>query len=333
MTTTDRLGLHKPASAGEKFGDYFPLVYATDLQTIDDEVQIKNLADAGELAVYDVDGHLVGAGIGPEDLEVGLIDSILTDWGMLLARGESALAAISPGTAGKSLLSAGAGAMPLYGYPAHSTLTGLTSSDPHTQYVLRSLLTARGAIPYRGASAWMELAKSITPGDVLMQGANDPYWGLPKLDDLGAPDDNTDLDASTSKHGLMSKFPNTKQALLGDNSWAARVFAVGYNFGSGAAVLTTDQKLTVRLPLACKITAGYIREVGRISGSITCTLYIHDIDADVGSAVDTFSISAASSGSKTGLSHAVAAGKYVTIVTSGISTVKQIDLSLTFEAT
>lgn len=31
-----------------------------------------------------------------------------------------------------------------------------------------------------------------------------------KLDDLGAPDDNTDLDASTSKHGLMSKNDKTK---------------------------------------------------------------------------------------------------------------------------
>ena len=34
-----------------------------------------------------------------------------------------------------------------------------------------------------------------------------------KIDDLAAGDDNTDLNASTTKHGLMQKYPNTAQAL------------------------------------------------------------------------------------------------------------------------
>lgn len=35
-----------------------------------------------------------------------------------------------------------------------------------------------------------------------------------KLDDLATPDDNTDLDASTTKHGLMQKYPNDSAKFL-----------------------------------------------------------------------------------------------------------------------
>lgn len=43
-----------------------------------------------------------------------------------------------------------------------------------------------------------------------------------KLDDFGTPDDNTDLDVSTSVHGLVPKAPNDQaQVLRGDASWGA----------------------------------------------------------------------------------------------------------------
>jgi len=42
-----------------------------------------------------------------------------------------------------------------------------------------------------------------------------------KLDDLGAPDDNTDLDFSTSAHGLVPKGTNTGNFLKDDGTWAA----------------------------------------------------------------------------------------------------------------
>lgn len=43
-----------------------------------------------------------------------------------------------------------------------------------------------------------------------------------KLDDLSTPDDNTDLDATTSKHGLMKKFPGgTTNFLRADGQFAA----------------------------------------------------------------------------------------------------------------
>jgi len=42
-----------------------------------------------------------------------------------------------------------------------------------------------------------------------------------KLDDLAAPDDNTDLDVSITAHGLTPKAPNdTNQFLRGDGTWA-----------------------------------------------------------------------------------------------------------------
>ena len=42
-----------------------------------------------------------------------------------------------------------------------------------------------------------------------------------KLDDLGTPDDNTDLDFSTSAHGLVPKGTNTGNFLKDDGTWAA----------------------------------------------------------------------------------------------------------------
>ena len=54
----------------------------------------------------------MSSGIAPGDLQVGLLNSILTTQGMLLYRNATQLAALSPDTAGKSLLTQGAGANP-----------------------------------------------------------------------------------------------------------------------------------------------------------------------------------------------------------------------------
>lgn len=49
-----------------------------------------------------------------------------------------------------------------------------------------------------------------------------------KLDDLAAPDDNVDLNASTSAHGLMMKYPGgTTNFLRSDGTFAAPVSAAG----------------------------------------------------------------------------------------------------------
>jgi hypothetical protein len=52
-----------------------------------------------------------------------------------------------------------------------------------------------------------------------------------KLDDLAAPDDNSDLDVSTSKHGLTPKAPNeTNKFFRGDATWTI----VPFGFGDGS---------------------------------------------------------------------------------------------------
>ncbi len=62
-----------------------------------------------------------------------------------------------------------------------------------------------------------------------------------KLDDLAAPDDNTDLDASTSAHGLLPKGTNLGKFLRDDISWQT--------------VSSTDEKAKVS---ADDTTAGYL---------------------------------------------------------------------------
>ena len=50
------------------------------------------------------------------------------------------------------------------------------------------------------------------------EGGSDPI----KLDDLATPDDNTDLNASVSAHGLLLKLDNnTSNFLRGDGTWSA----------------------------------------------------------------------------------------------------------------
>jgi hypothetical protein len=331
MAITSRLGLHKPETSGEIFGDYFPDAYAADLQQIDDVVQIKDVAAAGNIPVYGVDGLLADSGIAPADLEAGLISSILTDQGMLLYKAADALAALSPDVAGKSLLTQGAGANPVFGYPNHSTLTNLGIGDPHTQYVLRSLLSARGDLVYRDAAGWQRLPKGVS-GTVLMQGANDPYWSMPKLDDLTVPDDNTDLNASTSKHGLMQKYPNTAQALKGDGSWITRYFEIDFPFGNGSDVIE-DAVHEFAVPIACKITRADVWEVGGRSSSITCTLYNRALGAGRGSPVDSFVMSSRVYMTETGLNISVSQHNVLRIEVSSITAAKQIVCRLFLEAT
>jgi hypothetical protein len=159
-----------------------------------------------------------------------------------------------------------------------------------------------------------------------------------KLDDLGAPDDNTDLNVSTSKHGLFPKLPNTAQRFRGDGNWVTPAFSAMFVFGDGSAVLS-GQQVNNKIPIASKIVAAEVTSRDAtgdlLSGSVTCTIYIHDYNAnaDSVSASDTFALASASSMRETGLDIAVAAGKRITCVISGITTCKQVDLTLDLEAT
>ena len=57
-----------------------------------------------------------------------------------------------------------------------------------------------------------------------------------KLDDLGAPDNNTDLDASTAKHGLMKKFPGGTTNFLREDGMFTTPAGGGDVVGPASAV-------------------------------------------------------------------------------------------------
>jgi hypothetical protein len=153
-----------------------------------------------------------------------------------------------------------------------------------------------------------------------------------KIDDLAAGDDNTDLNASTTKHGLMQKYPNTAQALKGDGSWLTRNFEIDFPFGDGENVIEAGAA-EVGVPIASKITRADIWEVGLVSSSITCTLYKHAIGAAKGSAVDTFAISSDTDMTETGLNISVSQHEILRIEVSGITAAKQIVCRLFLEGT
>ena len=153
-----------------------------------------------------------------------------------------------------------------------------------------------------------------------------------KIDDLAAGDDNTDLNASTAKHGLMMKYPNTAQALKGDGTWLTRYFEIDFPFGDGENVIEASAA-EVGIPIACKIIRADVWEVGLVSSSITCTLYKHAIGAAKGSAVDTFAISSDTDMTETGLNISVSQHDVLRIEVSGITAAKQIVCRLFLEAT
>jgi hypothetical protein len=107
-----------------------------------------------------------------------------------------------------------------------------------------------------------------------------------KLDDLTAPDDNTDLNASTSKHGLLLKGDNSKyNVLLGTVAWGAADAAikriVTIQVIADATTLTTgDGKAYLFIPSdlngwnlvdadACVTTVG--------TGATLTTIQIHNL--------------------------------------------------------
>lgn len=71
--------------------------------------------------------------------------------------------------------------------------------------------------------------------------------GSIKLDDLAAPDDNTDLDASTSKHGLLPKGTNTGKILKDDITWALLSSLIVPTAVSASSYQTTDSTSEVSL--------------------------------------------------------------------------------------
>ncbi|MFA6371285.1 MAG: hypothetical protein WCW68_01535 [Methanothrix sp.] len=349
MSLTSRLSLHKPDGVAELFGDYFPTVYAADLQQIDDNVQIKNSDAAGHIPVYNAFGILVDSEIAPEDLEIGLIDSILPNQGMLLYKGASDLSALVPDTAGKSLMTQGPDANPVFGYPAHSTLTGLTTGDPHTQYHNDG----------RGDARYAPIDEGVTGGDDHTHAPEDTVFAATGkvlarktasggvgeecslsdiLDFIGSASRGDILYRGASEWLRLGKGASGQRLVqgVGDPAWVTTPFYAPFIFGDGGSVLVAGS-CSYPIPVACKITAARIRSYDAagapLSGSITCKLYDHAIDAAIGTLVDTFAIASDTDMTETGLNIAVPAGTWLTIVTSGITSCKLISCVLQLEPT
>ena len=110
-----------------------------------------------------------------------------------------------------------------------------------------------------------------------------------KLDDLGAPDDNTDLDSTTLKHGLLPKLGGgSTNFLRADGTWAAPPGASGgeantYSSAGAGGVGITLTKVGVDLPFKSINTAN--------SSNITVTddAGNSEIDIDIGADVMTAS--------------------------------------------
>jgi hypothetical protein len=100
------------------------------------------------------------------------------------------------------------------------------AGDPHTGYRLESADHSHATTGLQGGT----IAHSVTTG----QGINDHHnrdhaaahasggADAVKLDDLAAPDDNTDLNATTGQHGLLPKLGGgSTNYLRADGTWAA----------------------------------------------------------------------------------------------------------------
>lgn len=120
-------------------------------------------------------------------------------------------------------------------HPGYTTAAELSSAiaahegaaDPHPTYTTAAELSAAIAA-HEGAANPHPTYLTQAEGDAAyaplvhatrhQSGGADPI----KLDDLAAPDDNTDLNASASAHGLMQKYPGgTTNFLRADGTFAA----------------------------------------------------------------------------------------------------------------
>ena len=181
----------------------------------------------------------------------------------------------------------------------HGGLGGLGDDDHSAIYQAKTLLSAAGDIIYASAASTWARLAKSTDGYRL---------------------------------ALVSGLP----------AWVVGNFGVHFKFGNGSAVLTAEADWK-RIPKNSKITKAYIRsgdtDGGLKNGSITISIYIHDYNGAIGTAVDSFALSGGSSLEETtstpgtALPITVAAGKYITAIISGITTCEQVTLDLELEAT
>ena len=142
----------------------------------------------------------------------------------------------------------------------------------------------------------------------------------------------TGLTVGTAANNLVKLDGNAKLPAVDGSQLTGRVFEIDFPFGNGSDVIEAAVH-EFAAPIACKITRADVWEVGRVSSSITCTLYKHAIGAAKGSAVDSFAISSNVYMTETGLNISVSQHNILRIEVSSITAAKQIVCRLFCEAT
>jgi len=108
-----------------------------------------------------------------------------------------------------------------------------------------------------------------------------------KLDDLASPDDNTDLNASTSAHGLLRKLDGTTSNFLrGDGTWATPSggsggFPTGYMYGFKTYNNTTNPTYQI------DIEAGVCRDAADTTDLVLTSTLTLDITQSGANGLDT----------------------------------------------
>jgi hypothetical protein len=112
-----------------------------------------------------------------------------------------------------------------------------------TKHGLLKKTTGSATDVLRGDHTWGTVPSGGTPGTHAtshQSGGGDPI----KLDDLAAPDDNTDLNADATKHGLLKKTTGSATDVLrGDHTWGASPEALRYRsiwIGAGSMIPRTS---------------------------------------------------------------------------------------------
>ena len=148
-------------------------------------------------------------------------------------------------------------------------------------------------------------------------------------------------DTLTNSGGALARIPKgaTGQSYVQGVAipeWKTCIYDVAFPFGDGISIMLAGS-CAFRIPDASKIISARIRSFDSnchlVSGSVTCNLYSHAIDANEGTIVDTFTLTSDTDMTETGLSIIIPANTWISVKTSNITSCKQIVLTFEMELT
>jgi len=222
----------------------------------------------------------------------GALDSDLqtlaspTAWRLFYSNGSGNITELALGSSGTYLMSNGATSAPSWGTPSGSgdiTDVGpaFSSGAAFTDGVVS---TGTTMLIWEGTTDDTNELSIIAPTD---DPTSDINITLPstsgtlaltttKLDDFGTPDDNTDLNATTSYHGLLPKLSgSTSDFLRGDGTWAVPPSS-GAPTDAEYVTLSTNATLSAERVL----TEGTALDItdGGAGGNVTIALDTTEID-------------------------------------------------------